>query len=100
MGISGDEGDACRGVDGSVISTIPHHLPISFSYIYIKMKSRQENKILNLASPGYGKHPLFPGFAYVLLPKNAVGQSPCCLIISSISRMRRMVSFRATTIFW
>ena len=33
-------------VDISAISTIPHHLPISFSHIYIKMRSCQENKIL------------------------------------------------------
>jgi hypothetical protein len=31
MGIRGDEGDACRVVDISAISTIPPHLPISFS---------------------------------------------------------------------
>jgi hypothetical protein len=50
MGIRGDEGDACRVVDISPTSTIPHHLPISFSYIYIKMKSCQENKILTDSS--------------------------------------------------
>ena len=54
MGIRGDEGDGCRVVDGSVIPTIPLHLPISFSYIYISarkasaraMKSCHENKLL------------------------------------------------------
>ena len=50
MGIRGDEGDGCRGIDGSVIPTIPLHLPISFSYICIKMKSCQENKILTDSS--------------------------------------------------
>ena len=38
--------------------------------------------------------------SYVLFPENAVGQSPCCLMTSSISFMTRMVSFRATTILW
>ena len=46
MGIRGDEGDSCRVLDISAISTIPHHLPISFSCTYIKMQSCQENKIL------------------------------------------------------
>jgi hypothetical protein len=45
-GDEGDEGDGCRVVDGSVISNISHHLPISLILIYIKMKSCQENKIL------------------------------------------------------
>jgi hypothetical protein len=38
MGIRGDEGDGCRVAGASVIPTIPHHLPISLLYNYIKME--------------------------------------------------------------
>jgi hypothetical protein len=37
-------------VGASVIPIIPPHLPISFFYINIKMKSCQENKILTDSS--------------------------------------------------
>jgi len=37
-------------VGGSLIPTIPPHLPISFSYIYIKTKSCPENNILTDSS--------------------------------------------------
>ena len=59
----GIRGDGCRGVGGSVIPTIPPHLCIPFSYIYmmmtrgcnplfvtVKMRSCQENKILTDSS--------------------------------------------------